>query len=58
MSEYISSGLYSGAPLVSNGGSEPLSPSTPQDTDGVVVQQYLGVTANNLVTHDDAAAGA
>jgi hypothetical protein len=58
VNEYISSGLYSGAPLVSNAGSQPLSPSTPQDTDGVVVQQYLGVTANSLVTHDDTAAGA
>ena len=58
VNEYISSGLYSGAPLVSNAESQPLSPSTPQDTDGVVAQQYLGVTANSLVTHDDAAAGA
>ena len=58
VNEYISSGLYSGAPLVSNAGSQPLSPSTPQDTDGVVVQQYLGVTANSLVAHDDTAAGA
>jgi len=58
VNEYISSGLYSGAPLVSNAGTQPLSPSTPQDSDGVVVQQYLGVTANSLVTHDDAAVGA
>ena len=58
VNEYISSGLYSGAPLVSNAGSQPLSPSTPQDTDGVVVQQYLGVTASSLVAHDDTAAGA
>lgn len=58
VNEYISSGLYSGAPLVSNAGSQPLSPSTPQDTDGVVVQQYLGVTANSLVAHDDTAASA
>ena len=57
VNEYISSGLYSGAPLVSNAGTQPLSPSTPQDSDGVVVQQYLGVTANSLVTHDDAAVG-
>jgi hypothetical protein len=58
VNEYISSGLYSGAPLVSNAGTQPLSPSTPQDTDGVVVQQYLGVTANSLVSHDDTAVGA
>ena len=57
VNEYISSGLYSGAPLVSNAGTQPLTPSTPQDSDGVVVQQYLGVTADSLVTHDDAAAG-
>ena len=44
VSEYVSSGLYSGAPLVSDGGTQPC-PNTPQDSDGVVAQQYLGVAA-------------
>jgi hypothetical protein len=57
VSEYVSSGLYSSAPLVSSGGTQPLTRSTPQDSDGVVVQQYLGVAASNLVTRDDAADG-
>jgi hypothetical protein len=57
VNEYISSGLYSGAPLVSSGGTQPLTPSTPQSADGVVVQQYLGVAAANLVSQDNAAAG-
>jgi hypothetical protein len=58
INEYVSSGLYSSAPLVNNGGPQPLTPSTPQDSDGVVAQQYLGVAASNLLTRDDAAAGA
>jgi hypothetical protein len=55
ISEYVSSGLYSGAPLVSSGDPQPLTPQTPQDEDGVVVQQYLGVAASNLVDRDKAA---
>jgi hypothetical protein len=58
VNEYVSSGLYSGAPLVSNGETQPLTPSTPQDSDGVVVQQYLGVAANNLLSQEGAADGA
>jgi hypothetical protein len=58
VNEYISSGLYSGAPLVSSGGTQALTPSSPRDSDGVVVQQYLGVAATNLVSQDNAAAGA
>ena len=58
VSEYVSSGLYSGAPLVSNGTNQPLSPSTPQDADGVVVQQYLGVAATNLINRNVSAADA
>jgi hypothetical protein len=58
VSEYVSSGLYSGAPLVSNGGSQPLTRGTPQNADGVVVQQYLGVAAANLITRNEAAADA
>jgi hypothetical protein len=55
ISEYVSSGLYSSAPLVSSGDAQPLTPQTPQDEDGVVVQQYLGVAASNLVDRDKAA---
>ncbi len=55
ISEYVSSGLYSSAPLVSSGSSEPLTRNTPQSQDGVVAQQYLGLTASNLITRDDAA---
>jgi hypothetical protein len=57
VSEYVNSGLYSGAPLVSNGGTQPLTGSTPQSSDGVVAQQYLGVAANNLLTKQGAANG-
>jgi hypothetical protein len=57
VNEYVSSGLYSGAPLVSSGGTQPLTPSSPQDSDGVVAQQYLGVAATNLLTKEGAADG-
>jgi len=57
VSEYVSSGLYSGAPLVSGEGNQPFAPSMPQDSDGVVVQQYLGVAANDLLTQKGAADG-
>jgi hypothetical protein len=55
ISEYVSSGLYSSAPLVNSGGSQPLTRSTPQTQDGVVAQQYLGLAASSLITRDDAA---
>jgi len=58
VSEYVSSGLYSGAPLVNNGSTLPLTPTTPKDSDGVVVQQYLRVAASNLISQNDAAEGA
>ena len=58
ISEYVNSGLYSSAPLVSGGSTQPLTASTPLDSDGVVAQQYLGVAANNLINHNDAAASA
>jgi hypothetical protein len=58
VSEYVNSGLYSGAPLVSNGANEPASPSTPQNADGVVVQQYLGVAATNLINRNESASDA
>ena len=58
ISEYVNSGLYSGAPLVSSGSTQPVTSHTPQNADGVVEQQYLGVAANNLINDNDAAAGA
>jgi hypothetical protein len=58
INEYVSSGLYSAAPLENSGGTQPLTPSTPKDSDGVVVQQYLGVAAANLITRDTQAEGA
>jgi hypothetical protein len=57
INEYVSSGLYSGAPLVTSSNTEPITPSTPKDSDGVVVQQYLGVAAANLITRDSQAEG-
>jgi len=57
INEYVSSGLYSSAPLVSTGGTQPLTPSTPKSSDGVVAQQYLHVAAANLISQNDAAAG-
>jgi hypothetical protein len=55
INEYMSSGLYSGAPLVyAPTGSEPTGP---QDSDGVVAQQYLSVAAGNLLSRESAAAG-
>jgi hypothetical protein len=58
VNEYVNSGLYSGAPLVSSGTTAPLTPSTPKDSDGVVAQQYLGVAAANLISRDSQAEGA
>jgi hypothetical protein len=58
ISEYVNSGLYSGAPLVSNGSAQPVTSTTPQSSDGVVAQQYLGVAADNLINNNEAAAGA
>jgi len=55
VSEYVSSGLYSSAPLVNSDGPQPLTAHTPRDEDGVVVQQYLGVAAANLVGRDTTA---
>ena len=57
VSEYVNSGLYSGAPLVSSGDSEPLTPNTPKSADGVVAQQYLGIAANHLIDDNQSAAG-
>ena len=55
ISEYVSSGLYSSAPLASSGSPAPLTSHTPQDEDGVVVQQYLGVAASNLLDRENTA---
>ena len=41
-----------------NGSTQPLTSHTPQDADGVVEQQYLGVAANNLIKDNAAATGA
>ncbi len=54
INEYVSSGLYSGAPLVYAGSGSALS--GPQDSDGVVAQQYLSVAAENLLQRESAAA--
>jgi hypothetical protein len=53
--EYVSSGLYSSAPLVSSGSSQPLTRNTPQSQNGVAAQQYLGLAASNLITRDSTA---
>ena len=55
INEYVSSGLYSGAPLVYAGSGSELSGS--MDSDGVVAQQYLSVAATNLLNRESAAAG-
>jgi hypothetical protein len=55
VNEYVSTGLYSAAPLENSGSAQSITASTPKDTNGVVVQQYLGVTANNLLSRDEAA---
>ncbi len=54
INEYVSSGLYSGAPLVYAGSGSALS--GPQDSDGVVAQQYLSVAAENLLQRESDAA--
>ncbi len=51
--EYVSSGLY-----VSSSVADPssrVSPLGPQDADGVVAQQYLGIAASNLLARVKAA---
>jgi hypothetical protein len=58
VSEYVSSGLYSGAPLENGPETQTLSPNTPQSSDGVVAQQYVHLAASDLVAKSDAAAAA
>jgi hypothetical protein len=58
VSEYVSTGLYSGASLDGGPGIQAPTPNTPQTPDGVVAQQYIHVAASNLVTKSDAATAA
>ena len=58
VNEYVSTGLYSSAPLVAGPETTPLGPRTPQSSDGVVAQQYIHLTASHLVAKSDAAAAA
>jgi len=54
--EYVSSGLYSSASLANLGVG--VNPNSPQDADGVIAQQYLGVTANDLLAAEKVASAA
>jgi hypothetical protein len=58
VSEYVSTGLYSGASLDGGPGIQAPTPSTPQTSDGVVAEQYIHLAASNLVTKSDTAAAA
>jgi hypothetical protein len=55
VNEYVNSGLYTAAPLVSSGGTQPFTANTPQSSDGVVAQQYLHVAASNLLRQSESA---
>ena len=46
--EYVSSGLYVSSSVANPG--RPVSASGPQDADGVVAQEYLGIAASDLLT--------
>jgi hypothetical protein len=54
--EYVSSGLYSSASLANLGVG--VNPHSAQDADGVIAQQYLGITANDLLAADKVASAA
>ena len=54
--EYVSSGLYSSASLANLGVG--VNPHSPQDPDGVIAQQYLGITANDLMAREKASLAA
>jgi hypothetical protein len=54
--EYVSSGLYSSASLSNLG--KGVNPQSPQDADGVVAQQYLSITAADLLEREKVAAAA
>jgi hypothetical protein len=53
--EYVSSGLYASVSLTNPGGDKPFGPPS---ADGVVAQQYLAITASDLVARDQAATAA
>ena len=54
--EYVSSGLYSSASLSNLG--DGVNPHSPQDADGVVAQQYLSITAADLLASENDATAA
>ena len=54
--EYVSSGLYSSASLANLGVG--VNPHSAQDADGVIAQQYLGITANDLLAAEKVASAA
>ena len=58
VSEYVSTGLFSGAPLEGSPGSQEVTPNTPQSADGVVAEQYIHLTASTLVAKSTDAAAA
>jgi hypothetical protein len=58
VSEYVSTGLFSGAPLEGSPGSQEVTQGTPQSADGVVAEQYIHLTAARLVAKSADAAAA
>ena len=54
--EYVNSGLYSSASLANLGIG--VNPHSAQDADGVIAQQYLGITATDLMAHESVALAA
>lgn len=56
--EYVSTGLYTGAPLVDGSIAEPPRPNEHQSSEGVVAQEYIHLAASNLVAKSAAAAAA
>jgi len=54
--EYVSSGLYSSASLANLGVG--VNPHSAQDADGVIAQQYMGITANDLMDREKASLAA
>jgi hypothetical protein len=58
VNEYVSTGLYSGAPLVDDTSTEGLGLNTPPSAEGVVAQQYIHLTAAELVDKSEGAASA
>ena len=54
--EYVNSGLYSSASLANLGIG--VNPHSAQDADGVIAQQYLSITATDLMAHESVALAA